>query len=520
MLAIALLATLAVVGCGGDSDAGSTEQAGVDPAKAVPARAALYAEATIRPGGVLGTDAKAALAKLLRTRQPELKIQRSFDDEQDKGDLRFEELKRWAGRRVAVFVGPRGFGRDEPGVGFVMPTDKSEQALRDVRRQAERDKDREATYRGVRYWVDEDREVSAVTDGWVLGGDLVEFKAAVDTIMGAPAMAEDDGLARTRDAVDAGNSVAFVSVDLSSIRGLLLKELSGQNTSEETQLFRSAFARLGTHLGVSMHGDASSIRATAALVGSKLEQPRRAPRGALAGLPAGGWLQMQLGDFAPDGGVEAQYRRYSAAGARNIAEALDQIRKESGVDVDQDLLSWMGNGSVIVSGSSISALGVAVNIESTNGAKSVAAVDKIASLLEAYDPEHKIAVTRTGLSGYDKALVLRTEGLTKPVYVAANADRLVVGVNRALLTKVADPAVRLGDTPQYAEAKRLLGSGVDPSLMLDLPAMLRLIEKEGDVTSDAGYREAKPYLDVFGLIAVGGEVTDGASKGIMAVALR
>ena len=65
LLALICVLSLVAAGCGS-----STSSGGDEPASAVPANAAFYADATVRPEGDLRDDALAAAGKILRTDDP------------------------------------------------------------------------------------------------------------------------------------------------------------------------------------------------------------------------------------------------------------------------------------------------------------------------------------------------------------------------------------------------------------------------------------------------------------------
>src|SRR5215218_8190609 len=106
LLALASL-SLAAAGCGGGTASG-----GGDPASAVPANAAFYVDATVRPDGELREDALAAAAKVLRTSDPqgridELVAQVFADSEQPKLDYA-RDVKPWLGEKVALWAATSG----------------------------------------------------------------------------------------------------------------------------------------------------------------------------------------------------------------------------------------------------------------------------------------------------------------------------------------------------------------------------------------------------------------------------
>ena len=94
---------IAVAGCGSGSASG-----GDDPASAVPANAAVYVDATVRPDGELRDDALAAAGKVLGTSDPQAKIDELVakvfaESEQPKLDYA-RDVKPWLGEKVALWA--------------------------------------------------------------------------------------------------------------------------------------------------------------------------------------------------------------------------------------------------------------------------------------------------------------------------------------------------------------------------------------------------------------------------------
>src|SRR5215212_9287769 len=109
--ALLLIAVLlaACGGAGGASDA--------DPAKAVPAGAAIYIEGVVRPEGDQRDDVLDAARKVLRIDDPEAKLRELIDqglDESDSPDGSYDtDIAPWLGKKAAV--GVAGMDRAKPG---------------------------------------------------------------------------------------------------------------------------------------------------------------------------------------------------------------------------------------------------------------------------------------------------------------------------------------------------------------------------------------------------------------------
>src|SRR5687768_9680466 len=130
LLALISLALL-VAGCGGSSASG-----GDDPASAVPAGAAFYLEASVRPEGDLRDDALAAAGKVLRTQDPQAKIDelvaKAFAESEDpKVDYK-KDIAPWLGEKVALWgAADASAGEDFRGavVATVEDEDEAQSAL-------------------------------------------------------------------------------------------------------------------------------------------------------------------------------------------------------------------------------------------------------------------------------------------------------------------------------------------------------------------------------------------------------
>ncbi len=111
VLAAAALA-IPIAGCGSSSDSSSSGGAN-DPAKAIPASAPFYLEATVRPTGQQRTDLEAALSKILRTNDPGAKITELIDKSgKEKGKSYAKDIEPWLGDKAAVAI--TGFAAGQP----------------------------------------------------------------------------------------------------------------------------------------------------------------------------------------------------------------------------------------------------------------------------------------------------------------------------------------------------------------------------------------------------------------------
>lgn len=198
-----------------------------------------------------------------------------------------------------------------------------------------------------------------------------------------------------------------------------------------------------------------------------------------------------LGEAAAQGGAGTQ-----------LEDAFDQVRAETGLDVEQDLLSWM-DGEIVVAagpphGSPFPQVGLVV--EPTDKAKAAAGVEKIKAAVEKV-----LGAPLTPVDvGGTKAYVLTQVPL--PGVAPAMAlfpDRFVVASTPdylAALSKPASPSsASFGSTAEY---KRIAGSGVKGGevavqLVVRLGAVRDAVVgfMEGD--DKAGYdKDVAPWLEL------------------------
>jgi Protein of unknown function (DUF3352) len=272
-------------------------------------------------------------------------------------------------------------------------------------------------------------------------------------------------------------------------------------------------SRLGDAVGVALRADGGAVR----LVGAAPDAPAGgdgagAAAGAVAALPSDAWLALGVGDLGALGrqALDALPALAAVHGAEP-ARALDAFERRTGLDVRRDLLSWMGSAALYARGTWLLDLGGALVIHSKDRARSLAAVGKIGRALQ----REGMVVAPASLPGYDVALRASVPGFPVPAFVAAGGDLFAVGLNAGAMAAVARPSDRLADAPSYREAARLIGAGLRPSMVVDLPSVLRLADGLG-LAGPPGYRIVEPYLDAFGLVAAGA----GRSRGTLAAALQ
>lgn len=502
LAALLAAAALPLAGCGGsDSETGAT---GEDLAKLVPAEAPLYFEAVVRPDGDLRDDAEDALKKLLRTDDPAARLESLLDDASADSDVKWDDVKEWLGPRIGIFL--TEVSEDSAvGAGIVEVTDteKAKDALEKMAKEAGSDFQGEIVGDYAVIGTPEGVEaVKAVEEGGRPLSDVADFTAA-------------------RDAVDAEDDLGLVYVDPQSLVDALAESGGADSPFGNPQaldVIRQVVAKAGRALAVGFHADGSTLRVDGATIGAPAGQTSTAASDSVAGLPADAWLAVGFGDLgtALSNGLAQIQQIAGAAGqdAPDFGALLEDFERQTGVNVEQDFLSWMGDGAIYARGRSIADIGAALTITTKDAAKSRQAVGILARGIQSAGA----TVREAKVDGYDVAVEVRDPQVPVSLFIAANDERFSLGVNPEALAAVDEPSETLGDSDAYGRAKEALGD-LPPVAIIDTPTIINLLETFG-LGEAPGYAMAKPYLDAIGTISVGTARDGDVSRFSFAVGLR
>ena len=141
-------------------------------------------------------------------------------------------------------------------------------------------------------------------------------------------------------------------------------------------------------------------------------------------LPGDAW-----GAFAVPKVGEAAKSLFSAfAGALGGAALTAQLKQETGLDLEQDVFSWIGDVGVFVRGASEPELDGALVIQSTDDAKASAAFGKIIGLI---GKEEGTRPEPMQIEGAESAFSFTTPEAEKPIVLARGSGRVVVAYGEA-----------------------------------------------------------------------------------------
>jgi hypothetical protein len=493
LAALSLLAAI-VVACGG----GGAAAGDADPATAVPADAMLYTEFVVRPSGDVRDDALDALGKVLDTDDPSGRakelIDRAFADEG--GHLDYDkDVKPWLGDRAGAWLGSRLDADGDPTGAVIVATTDPDAALDAWHKSVSGRKLISHSYNGTEYEVEEDGYATGIVDDFLLGGPEPEFKRTVDAAKGK-SLAESDRYREAADKLEDKRLASFY-VDLKRVFGLAMQSQPSDAQSLQQLQAIVGFDKLPPLVG-SFTADGDRLALDMSLQGFNA-----AAFGGLTGLSGATPLIREVpgdswGAFgAPKYGRQLKTMLDQFAGAFGGAAARAQLQQQYGIDLDNDILSWIGDVAVFVRGSSVATLGGGAVIEVTDSAKAATGFGKLVGLLQAAGGVH---VEPIALKGAKTAFSVKDQTTPKPIVLARSDERVVIAYGADAAADALSPSSKLESAPLYDEAKSALGD-MDPGLVVSMPAVLKLIEAAAP--PDPDFEKAKPYLGAYDAIALG-----------------
>lgn len=520
LLGAAVALSLPLAACGSDSSGGG----GPDPASAVPAKAAVYVELTVRPEGDLKDNALDVAGKLLNTDDPEAELKKLLQDtgsRNDTADINYDEdLKPWLGERAGLFV--TELKESDAEGSLVLQTtdaDKAQETLeREIREPSTSGgpapKVTESQYNGETINVSDDDDALAVVDDFAIVGTESGVKASIDALKSdGGALSDADQYKQATDALgDEDETLGALYVDIKTVvdQGVASGELEQNEATAVRQLFSaSGFETVAA--GLSVQDDA--LRVDIASPVSKKQPDLGNPSEAVAQLPGDSWLALGIGDVQKV--VEYQLDQLSTvtslAGQGDVNTIIEQLNRELRINIREDLLSWMGEGAVFVRGTNLADIGGALVVQTKDAAKAKEAIPTIQRLVRLFGQGEGIRVRPLTAPGVDAGFTVLTEQAPLPINVAVAGDRFIVAVTDTALQAAIKPDGTLGDNADFKAAADALGDGIKPAMYLGFKPVVTLAEGFG-VQDDPSYKQVKPTLDALQALAAGGNSDDNVNR--------
>ena len=495
LLTIAVMSATAlpVAGCGGEDEAASSAS------ELAPAGVAIYGEATLKPEGDQKQAVESILAKFPGGGQAGDKLKELIEKslrESDTGIAFKDDIEPWLGDEAAFFASGFDASGDFSANATLVATEDEDKAQDTLEKSAEGEITRK-TYNDVDYLLDEadDTNAGAVFDGFLVIGNEAGVKAAIDARKGDAKLSDDERFrGATDDAADDRLGLFYF------------------NTPELTQTIQQAgtplpdsFKRfLEEPFVATLDADDDGVLFEATIPEELGKALTFFGQGSdlLADMPADSWLALAQTDFGKllDSYVDAFA---GAAGGRDVIE--QQFRAATGLDLQQDLIDWMGDFSVFVRGTRLSELDGALIIETSDemaSARFIAALERLAKT----QAQGELQIGPLSAPGGGHGFTVTSADLPKPIHVLQRDGRVVFAYGDAAAKDAVDTGDTLGDSQEFTSTRDSLGD-YDVSFHVLMQPILELAESAGADT-DADYQEARPYLDAISAL-VGGTSGDG-----------
>jgi len=483
----ALLSAVAVAtGCG---NAGSSSSGA---ASLAPAGSVVYGEATLDPDA----DQQAAIDSLIEKFPGQGSagerirglLEQAFS-KSGTGLSYADDIEPWLGDQAGFFVSSLSPGAAGSGA-FMVATDDEGEA-RDAIEKAAKQDGKAASYKGHDYYTFSDG-AAGVIDGWVVLGNEGGIKAAVDTAEGGARLEDDD--AYTKTLADApSDRLGFLYFNTPAFVDQLRKSGTGAALGPFAGLFKDPV--LAT-INANEHG--VRLEATLPESLSKAFPILGASGGLAADLPADSWLALAQ----PDLGKTISYFVDAFGNLAGGRDALaQQLKAATGLDLDKDVIAWMGDWSVFVRGTSVAELNGALVVETTDEAASRRFIDAVARLARK-SLNGGGSVGPLDVDGGGEGVTLRTPAVPQPIHLFQRDGKVVLAYGDAAAHDALNPSAKLGDTQAYKDAQDALGGDYDLSFYLGFQPILALVDSTG-AGDDEGWQKVKPYLEPLGALVVG-----------------
>jgi hypothetical protein len=488
---LALLAALSIslvsfAGCGDDQSAST-------PTSLVPAGSAVYGEVTLKPEGEQKQAVESLIEKFPGAEDAQTRVKALLEklfEEQGEGLSYSQDVEPWLGDKAAFFVS-RVEARDESD-GAALVATEDEGKTEDAIEKATHGKGRAASYRDHDYTLTRG-DAAGVVDGWLVVGSRAGFKAVVDTVEDGSTIEDDERYRRAIDGID-DNRLGFLYLDMEEVlagtpgAAMFADQLKGAFKDPYVATFDA------DEDGAEFEADMpESLGTLFPFLGRGSE---------LVGqLPADSWLALGQPDLGKtiEGFVDLFAR---AAGGRDAIE--QQLRAATGLDLDRDVLSWMGDFGVFVRGTSVDDLNGALVVETTDESASARFIGRLRTLLRR---QGEARIGPLTAPGGGKGFTIHAADTPAPVHIFQRDGRVVLAYGNDAAADALDPAQKLADSSDFEAAADSLGGGYLVSFYLAAAPIIDLVESTG-AASDPDWQDVKPYLEPL-VALIGGASGEG-----------
>jgi hypothetical protein len=494
--AVLSVPALAAAGCGNSDEAAS------GASELVPAGALVYAEADLKPEGDQKRAVDSILSKFPGGGGAGDKLKELVDKALRKSDpsVSFEkDIEPWLGDEAAFFISNFGVSGGEGEIALLVATDDEDAAL-DTLKKTATGKVTQKSYEDVDYYMDESQDLNAAAafDGFLVVGTERGLKAAIDASKDGAKLSDDD---RYKGALEraADDRLGLVYLNMPELK----KQAEQTGTGALPGSLEQFFAKPAVST-VDADEDGIVVESTVTDELGRAFGFLGQASDLVSELPADSWVafaQNDLGrllDLFVDSFGEA-------AGGRDAIE--QQFKAATGLDLQRDVLDWMGDFGVFVRGGTLSELNGALIVETKDEAASGRFIDALERLARSQAAGSGDRVGPLSAPGGGKGFTASSPDVPKPIHVFQRNGRVIFAYGDAAAKDGAEAGDKLGDSPDFSAAGDSLGGDYDISFYVLMRPILDLVDSTGS-GSDPDWQKAKPYLEPLSAL-VGGTSGEG-----------
>ena len=505
---IALIAALGIAGGGAFALLRATSAPEDAAISLVPSDAVLYTTVYIEPSDSQRANLDSVLSKLPKIDsldKAKAELAELVDPELEKLGLEFErDIEPWLGPQAAFYMTtPEGPTGSPEHVAALIATDDQDATRAAIDKGIERSGDtsewEDATYEGVDYRVKDEESAFGFVGDFLVAGTESGFKASVDASAGENL----GGTERFTDATSllSDDVLALFYVDSASI--IEAAESAGAMGQEEIAALET-FGASGA-VAVSLHAEEESL-----VFESASELPEEGAvrdlmtsyepgSGLIGSFPGNSWLAISLQDSGES--LDAALDAFGSVVPGFDRQQIDStFSSGTGLDLNDDVLGWMGDAGLFVQGTNLQEIGGALVVTSSDAGKTGAAVQKLQDFATANGLQTR-PLERGGLTGF----AVQAPGMPAPVNLLGG-ERFIAAYGDAATDDALDPDSTLEDSESYSAAQETLGDDYATVFYVDGQGMVRLIESGMSFSgaTDPTYEEdVKPYLDHLDFMVAG-----------------
>jgi hypothetical protein len=436
------------------------------------------------------------------------KLTKALEESLSDEGLDYEgDIKPWLGNQLGAFGIPGGTPEMPNGALFVeSKDDEAAREFLDKAIQGGLEDTETKTHNGVEYEADDEDGAIAFVGGFMVAGTEDAIKEAIDTLEAGETLETAEKFTKATGPLR-DDWIGQYYLDTAA----LFEEFQvAEALSPEDQAALETFAgdEQQPQAGVLyVTGDSAVFESSGAIAPGPFASIVRgiAEPGLVPELPAASWAAFgipELGDLV--GGMLEAVAGFPGLDPVQL-EAM--FYAETGLRLEQDVLSWMGDAGLFVQGANFQEIGGGLVIESTDPAKTTALVGKLRGLLRQFGIQPE-PLSQGGLTGFS----VQIPGTPAPINVLGG-DRLAITYGPDATAGVTGEGETLADSEAFGAAQESIGEDFNISFFVDVDAAQAFGEALatlGGAVDETYNDEAKPVLDVFTHVVIGAK-KDGDS---------